>query len=166
MTPLDHFSPAAMTLDQISYAEQNISGDDNPNNLGDIDIDSKDGDYKFCGDVNDDDSGSNSPATAAAQKVIGDGNLKDRAKVAMLFQYSDDDYDHLYDDNLNEDEKQIENTDRNKRVKVGRGRENLIPGGLFPPNYEGMTAAEADDAKKRYNIDRQKFRENNRWERL
>ena len=32
-------------------------------------------------------------------------------------------------------------------------------GGPSPPNYNGMTAAKADDAKKRYSIDCQKSRE-------
>ena len=80
-------------------------------------VDSKDGDYKYRGGVNDNGSGSNSPTREAAQKAIGGGNLKDRAAAAMLFQYSDDDYNHLYDDNLNEDEKRIDNADSNKRVK-------------------------------------------------
>ena len=42
----------------------------------------------------------------------------------------------------------------------------LIPDRPSPPNYDGMTAAKADDAKKRYSIDRQKFREELRRERL
>ena len=97
-------------------------------------------------------------------KGIG-GNLKERA-TAVLFQYSDNDYNHLYDEDIDEDEKRIENSDSNKRVKVGHGRINFIPGGPSPPNYDGMTAAEADDAKKWYSIDRQKFREELRPERL
>jgi hypothetical protein len=51
-------------------------------------------------------------------------------------------------------------------VKLGCGRVNLIPGRLSPPNYDGMTAAKADDTKKRYSIDHQKFREELRRERL
>ncbi len=39
----------------------------------------------------------------------------------MLFHYSDDDYDHLYDEDIDKDEKRTENSDSNKRVKVGRG---------------------------------------------
>jgi hypothetical protein len=96
-------------------------------------------------------------ATKAGGKGIG-GNLKERATV-VPFQYSDDNYDHLYDEVIDEDEKRIENSDSNKRVKVGRGRVDLISGGPSPPNYDGMTAAEADNAKKRYSIDLQKFRE-------
>ena len=57
-------------------------------------------------------------------------------------------------------------TGNNKRVKVGRGRVNLIPGGSTPPNCNRMTADEADAAKKRYSIDHQKFREELRRERL
>ena len=98
-------------------------------------------------------------------KGIG-GNLKERATV-VLFQYSDNDYDHLYNEDIDKDEKRIENSDSNKRVKVGCGRVNLIPGGQSsPPNYDGMTAAKADDAKKWYSSDRQKVREELRPERL
>ena len=85
-------------------------------------------------------------------------NLKERA-AAVLFQYSNDDYDHLYDEDIDKDEKRIENSDSNKRVTVGRGRRNLIPGGPNPPNCGGMTPDEADATKKRYSIDRQKFRD-------
>ena len=70
----------------------------------------------------------------------------------MLFHYSDDDY-------IDEDEKRIENSGSNKRVKVGRGQVNLIPGGLKTPD-------EADAAKKTYTIKRQKFREERCCERL
>jgi hypothetical protein len=49
---------------------------------------------------------------------------------------------------------------------VGRGRVNLIPGRPTLPNCDGMTADEADAAKKRYSINRQKFREELRHERL
>ena len=72
----------------------------------------------------------------------------------------------LYDEDIYQDEKRIENSDSNKRVKVGRVRVNLIPGGPTPPNCNGMTADKADAAKKRYSIDRQKFREELRRERL
>ncbi len=48
------------------------------------------------------------------------GKLKERA-AAMLFHYSNNNYDHLYDENIDEDEKRIENNDSNKRVKVGCG---------------------------------------------
>ena len=43
---------------------------------------------------------------------------------------------------------------------------NLIPGGPASPSYEGMTAAKANGVKKRYHMDRQKFREDSRQERL
>ena len=85
---------------------------------------------------------------AAVQKAIGGGNLKDKAEMAMLFEYSDDDYNHLDDDNLNKDKKQIKNTDSKKRVKVGHHQGNAIPGGPVEPNYRGMTAANAYEAIK------------------
>ncbi len=37
-----------------------------------------------------------------------------------LFEYSDDDYNHLNDDDIKEDEMRIENGDIKKRVKTGR----------------------------------------------
>ena len=53
-------------------------------------------------------------------KGIG-GNLKERA-TAVLFQYSDDNYDHLYNEDIDKVEKRVENSDSNKRVKGGCGR--------------------------------------------
>ena len=49
---------------------------------------------------------------------------------------------------------------------MGCGRVNLIPGGSTLPNCDGMTADKADVTKKRYSIDRQKFRKELRRERL
>ncbi len=79
------------------------------------------------------------------------GQLRKRAK-AVLFHHSDDNYNHLYNDDIDEDEKRVENSDGNKRVKVGRGQVNLIPGGPNPPNCDGMTPDEAVAAKKTYSI--------------
>ena len=84
----------------------------------------------------------------------------------MLFQYSNEDCNHLYDEDIDKNEKRIENSDSYKRVKVGRGQVNLIPGGSSLPNYNGMTVAKADDTKKWYSIDHQKFREELHQERL
>ncbi len=39
----------------------------------------------------------------------------------MLFDYSDDNYDHLYNEDIDEDEKRIKNSNNNKKVKVGCG---------------------------------------------
>ncbi len=99
---LDHNSPAAATLEQVLYAEQNISGEDGSDVLVNIEMYSKDSDYYLCDDVDADDDGSESPATEAGGKGIG-GNLKERAAAAMLIQYSGDNYDHLYDDDIDED---------------------------------------------------------------
>ena len=46
MTPLDVNSPADATLEEVLYADQNISRDDGSDILGDMDIDSRDGDYR------------------------------------------------------------------------------------------------------------------------
>ena len=45
--------------------------------------------------------------------------MKETAEAARLFEYSDNDYNHLDDDDLNEDKRQIKNADSKKRVKVG-----------------------------------------------
>ena len=60
----------------------------------------------------------------------------------------------------------IENSGSNKKVKVFCGPVNLIPGGPNPPNCDGMTPDEAVAAKKTYTIQRQKFREDCRRQRL
>jgi hypothetical protein len=128
VTPLDVKLPAAAMLEELLYAEKNISGNDGLHNLGDIDLDSRDGDYLDCGNDDADDDVSQSCATEA-------GGMKERA-TAVLFQYSNDNYNHLYDEDIDKDEKRIENSDSNKRVTVRFGRVNLIPGGPSPPNRQ------------------------------
>jgi hypothetical protein len=93
------------------------------------------------------------------------GQLRKRA-AAVLFHHSDNNYDHLYDDDIDKDEKRIENSGSNKRVKVGRGQVNLIPGGPNLPNCDGTTPDKAVAAKKTYTIKHQKFREDCRRQRL
>jgi hypothetical protein len=147
------------------FMQSKTFGDDSDSHkLSNLDIDSKDGDYRDPGDNEADDDGSQSSTMEAGGKGTG-GKLKERAAV-LLFHYSNDDYDHLYDEDIDKDEKRIENSDSNKRVKVGRGGVNLIPGGPNPPNCNGMTPDEADATKKTYTIERQKFREKRRRERL
>ncbi len=162
MTPLDVHSPDGATLEQVLYADNKMFGDDNDSlhKLSNLDNDSKDGDYHSPGnDEADDDSAMGFGGKGTGRK------LKKRA-AAVLFHYSDDDYDHLYDDDIDKDKKRIENSGSNKRVKVGRGRVNLIPGGPNPPNCDMMTPDKAVAAKKTYTIERQKFREECRRERL
>ena len=55
--------------------------------------------------------------------------MKETAEAARLFEYSDNDYNHLDDDDLNEDKRQIKNADSKKRVKVGCHQGNLV--GVF-----------------------------------
>lgn len=96
----------------------------------------------------------------AQRKVIGDGgNVKVRAKV-LLFDYSDDDYDHLDGEDINKEEKRIENADSKMRELVGQCCcLNHIKGGPALPEYDGMTAAEADEARLNYNQEHKKFRD-------
>ena len=70
----------------------------------------------------------------------------------MLFRYSNIDYNHLYNENLDKDEKRIKNSDSNKRIKVGHGQLSLIPDGPNQPNCDGMTPDKVDAAKKTYTI--------------
>jgi hypothetical protein len=162
MTPLDVGSPDGATLEQVLYAENKMFGEDNDSShkQSNVDNNSKDGNYCDHGnDEADDDS-----AMDLGGKGTG-GKLRKRA-AAVLFHYSDDDYDHLYDEDIDKDEKRIDNSGSNKRVKVGRGRVNLILGEPNPPNCDGMTPDKAVAAKKTYTIKRQKFREERRSERL
>ena len=70
-----------------------------------------------CGKV--DLSSDNTTPVLAQRKVIGDGgNVKVRAKV-LLFDYSDNDYDHLDGNDINKEEKRIENADSKRRELVG-----------------------------------------------
>ncbi len=76
MTLLDVRLPAGATLEQVLYAEKNISGeDDASNDLSGIDIDSKDGHYHDRSNDDADDDGSQSSAMEAGGKGTG-GNLK------------------------------------------------------------------------------------------
>jgi hypothetical protein len=162
MTPLDVRSPDGATLEQVLYTENKMLGDDNDSlhKQSNLDNDSKDGDYCDHGDNEADDNS----AMDLGGKGTG-GKLRKRA-TAMLFHYSDNDYNHLYDEDIDEDEKRIENSGSNKRVTVGRGQVNLIPGGPNLPNCSGMTPDKAVAAKKTYTIGRQKFREEHHRERL
>jgi hypothetical protein len=118
MTHLDVPSLDGATLEQVLYAENKMFGDDNDlHKLSNLDIDSKDGDYCDPGDNEADDDGSHSSAMDSGGKGTGE-KLKERA-AAVLFHYSGDNYDHLYDEDVDKDEKRIKNSDSNKRVKVG-----------------------------------------------
>ena len=98
MTPLDVNLPAAATLEELLYVKKNISGDDGSHDPGNINLDLRDGDYLDRDNNDTDDDISQSCATEAGGKGIG-GNLKERA-TAVLFQYSDDNYDHLYNEDI------------------------------------------------------------------
>ncbi len=90
MTPLDVRSVDGATLEQVLYAENKMFGDSNDlHKLSDLDNDSKDGDYRDPGDNEADDDS----AMDFGGKGTG-GKLKERA-TAVLFHYSDDDYDNL-----------------------------------------------------------------------
>lgn len=88
---------------------------------------------------------------AAAQKrlvVVISWRIEQRQQCSLTTLI--DDYNHLNDDDLNEDERWIKKADSKKRVKVGRRRGKLIPVGPVEPNYEGMTAIAAYETKHKY----------------
>ncbi len=96
----------------------------------------------------------------------GNNLLKDSTACCGLFKYSDDDYNHLDDDNINKVEMHIENGGIKKRVKTGRRRGNLMVGGPVEPEYEIMSVAEAHDTRIQYLSDRKKFRDDKQRERI
>jgi hypothetical protein len=159
MTPLDHLSPAGATLAQIRYAQEHLVGKEDEgknskdyctgfedNNFEDKD-DSKDGDFTI------------------SEAGAGNNLVKD-STCCGLFEYSDNDYNHLDDDDFNEEEMRIENGDIKKRVKTGRRRGNLIVGGPVELKYDIMLVAEAHEAQIQYLSDRKKFRYDKRRERI
>ncbi len=89
----------------VLYAEKNISGDNGLHDLGNINLDLRDGDYLDRGSDDADDDVSQSCDTEAGGKGIG-GDSKKRA-TAVLFQYSNNNYDHIYNDDIDKDKDQI-----------------------------------------------------------
>ncbi len=103
MTPLDHLSPAGAMLAQIRYAQEHLVGkEDEGKNSKDYDCagfedndfededDSKDGDFTI------------------SEAGAGNNLVKD-STCCGLFEYSDNDYNHLDDDNFNKEEMRIKN---------------------------------------------------------
>ena len=59
-------------------------------------------------------------------------NSRDKDYVPKLFESSDnDDFDHLNDDDINEEDKRNNNMDSKSRIPTGRRRGNLIVGDLL-----------------------------------
>ena len=79
----------------------------------------------------------------------------------------DDDFDHLNDDDIDEEDRRITDMQRSKSpVRTGRRRGNLISGGPVAPNYSLMTPEEADEERKKYNAERKTWRDSRRRDRL
>ena len=94
-------------------------------------------------------------------------NSWDSDFVPKLFESSDDDdFDHLNDDDINEEDRRIENRDSKSRIPTGRRRGNLIMGGPVAPNYKFMSASKASEARSEYQSLRKNYREGIRRERL
>ena len=83
-----------------------------------------------------------------------------------LFEYSEDDYNHLDDDYINEEEMRIKNGNIKKRVKRGRRQGNLIMGGPVEPKFDIMSVTEAHEALIQYLSDRKKLRDDKQRERI
>ncbi len=84
-----------------------------------------------------------------------------------LFEYSDDDFDHLLDNKeLDEDAKRIEYANLRKRDTIGRRKGALLEGGPQEPSYEGMTAGKERVAREEYQYKRKKWRDQTRSKRL
>jgi hypothetical protein len=129
------------------------NGNNNHEESSEFDDDNRDGDYKQRDSSDDDD----------------DLNLAVRKPGApnSLFDYSDNEFDHLLDDNdLNEDVKRIEYADSRRRESLGRRKRTLLKGGPQEPSYEGMTAAKERAAREEYQILKKKWRDQTRSDRL
>jgi hypothetical protein len=100
MTSLDHLSPAGATLDQIHYAQEHIELKAmRTNTAKTMTTIQKIGIVNFA---------VTTMMMIASPPPFGGGNfLKEETaeEAARLFKYSDDDYNHLDDDYLNEDER-------------------------------------------------------------
>jgi hypothetical protein len=129
------------------------NGDNNDDESSEVDDNNLDRDYKQMESSDDDDDLS----LAAGKPVL----------PTSLFNYSDDEFDHLLDDKeLDEDAKRIEYTDLRKRETIGHHKGTLLKGGPQEPSYEGMMAGKEKVAREEYQNKRKKWRDQTRSERL
>ena len=100
--------------------------------------------------------------------VLSEDDDRDGDFVPTRFSSDDDDdFAHLLnDDDIDEEDRRIEKMASKSRTPTGRRRGNLIPGGPVAPNYNLMSAEEADEARKEYQSLRKNFRDGIRRERL
>jgi hypothetical protein len=135
ISPYDHNTPPPplqLSVDMISYAKTAIdghtskyneqdhltkkNGDNNDDKSSEVDEDDQDGDYKQVESYDDDDD-----LSLAARKPV---------LPTSLFDYSDDEFDHLLDDKeLDEDAKRIEYANSRKRETIGHRKGTLLKGG-------------------------------------
>jgi hypothetical protein len=172
ISPYDHKMPPPplqLSVDMISYAKKAIeghtskydgqehltenNGDDNNDESSEVDDDDRDGDYKQRDSSDDEDD-----LSLAARKLVFS---------TSLFEYSDDDFDHLLDDEeLDEDAKRIEYANSRKRDTIGRCKGALLEGGPQELSYEGMTAGKERVAREEYQYKKKKWRDQTRSKRL
>jgi hypothetical protein len=172
ISPYDHKTPPPslqLSVDMVSYAQTAIvghnseydkqehltenNGDDNVDKSSELDDNDRDGDYKQR-DSSDDDNDLN---LAVCKREIPNS----------LFDYSDNDFDHLLDNkDLDEDVKRIEYANSRKRESLGRWKGTILEGGPQEPSYKGMTAAKERAAREEYQMLRKKLRDQTRSDRL
>jgi hypothetical protein len=94
-------------------------------------------------------------------------NSRDADFVPKLSESSDDDdFNHLNDDDINEEDRRIKNRDSKTQIPTGRHQGNLIMGGPVAPNYKFMSASEASVARREYQNMRKNYRDGIRREKL
>jgi hypothetical protein len=172
ISPYNHKTPPPplqLSVDMIRYAKTAIeghtseyneqehltknNGDNNNDKSSEVDDNNRDGDYKQRDSYDDD----NDLSLAACKLVL----------PTSLFNYSDDEFDHLLDDKeLDEDAKRIEYADSRMKDTIGHRKETLLKGGPQEPSYEGMTAGKERAAREEYQNTRKKWRDQTRSERL
>ena len=96
-----------------------------------------------------------------------DSRDKDYVPPECSLNSDDDDFDHLNDDDIDEEDRRITDMQRSKSpVRTGRRRGNLILGGPVAPNYSLMTPDEADEERKKFQAERKTWRDSRRRDRL
>jgi hypothetical protein len=145
--------PLPVILANTMNSPDQKNGDNNNDELSEVDDDDRDGDYKQVESSDDDDD-----LSLAARKLV---------LPTSLFDYSDDEFDHLLDDKeLDEDAKRIEYANLRKRETIGRCKGTLLKEGPQEPSYEEMMAGKEKAARKEYQNKRKKWRDQKRSKRL
>jgi hypothetical protein len=101
-----------------------------------------------------------------ASEDCDDSRDKDYVPPQSSFNSDDDDFDHLHDDDIDEEDRRITDMQSKSPIRTGRRRGNIILGGPVPPNYSVMSPDEADEARKKFQAERKTWRDSRRRDRL